>query len=113
MIDVVYKAECGVLSLSLDGHAGAAEFGQDIICAAASMLAYTLAAAVSDADKQGKLRGEPIIALSGGHARIVCVPFPDECDRMRSYYELIVRGYEMLCARYPDNVSLISASERV
>ena len=33
----------GSISLKLSGHAGAANKGQDIICSAASMLAYTVA----------------------------------------------------------------------
>lgn len=110
MIEAVYKCGGGVLSLSLDGHAGAAEFGQDIICAAASMLAYTLAAAVADAED--KMRSTPIISLTSGHARVICAPFPEEYERMRSLYEFTVRGYRLLAEKNPAYVTLISCPER-
>ena len=113
MTEIAYRAESGVLSLTVDGHAGFSEYGRDIVCASVSILAYTLGAAVLDAHSCGLLRSEPIANLSSGRARIVCVPFSEEYGRIRSYYELIVRGYEMLCARYHDNVSLISVPERV
>ena len=106
MIEVVYKREGGVLSLSLDGHAGAAEFGQDIVCAAASMLAYTLAAAVAEAED--KLRNEPVVSLTSGRARVICAPFPEEYERIRSLYEFTVRGYRLLAEKNPAYVTLIS-----
>lgn len=106
MIEVVYKNERGALSLALDGHAGAADFGHDIICAAASMLAYTLAAAVDEAED--KMRSSPIISLTPGHARVICAPFPEEYERIRSLYEFTVRGYRLLAEKNPAYIKLIS-----
>ena len=37
-------------ALTVRGHAGFSRYGSDIVCAAASMLAFTLAAAMEEAD---------------------------------------------------------------
>lgn len=107
MITVVYTERAGVLSLTLDGHAGAGEYGHDIVCASASMLAYTLAAGVAEASESGKLRNDPIITLSPGFARVVCVPFPENDGEVRAMYDLILGGYRLLSSQYPDNVKII------
>lgn len=54
MIKIIYKAdpEGGKLTMRAEGHAGYAPAGQDIVCAAVSVLAQTLANA--DAGKQGR-----------------------------------------------------------
>lgn len=107
MITVVYIERAGSLSLVINGHAGTAEHGHDIVCASASMLAYTLAAGVSEVSECGKLRNDPIITLSPGFARVVCLPFPENEGEVRSMYDLILGGYRLLSSRYPDNVKFI------
>ena len=39
-------------ALTVRGHAGFSRYGSDIVCAAASMLAFTLAAAMEEAGPQ-------------------------------------------------------------
>ena len=55
MIEIVYDRMR--LRLTADGHAGFAEAGQDIVCAAVPMLVYTLAAAVGNMDAAGQAGG--------------------------------------------------------
>ena len=107
MMNVTYKERAGVLSLMLEGHAGAAEYGHDLVCASASILAYTLAAGIANADERGILRTEPILALSPGDARIVCVPFPEAYGEVHAMYELILGGIRLLSSQYPANVKFI------
>lgn len=107
MITVVYIERPGSLSLVINGHAGMAEYGQDIVCASASMLAYTLAAGVAEASESGKLRNDPFITLSPGFARVICLPFPENEGEVRAMYDLILGGYKLLSSQYPDNVKLI------
>ena len=54
MIEIVYDRMR--LRLTADGHAGFAEAGQDIVCAAVTILVYTLAAAVGNMDAAGQAR---------------------------------------------------------
>ncbi len=50
MIKVVIKRDVSgsIKSMNVDGHAGYAEKGQDIICSAVSVTAYTAAGALED-----------------------------------------------------------------
>ncbi len=50
MINVVITRDCSgsIKVLSVNGHAGYAEEGQDIICSAVSVTAYTAAGALED-----------------------------------------------------------------
>lgn len=107
MITVAYIERPGSLSLVIKGHAGTAEHGHDIVCASASMLAYTLAAGVSEASECGKLRCDPFITLSPGFARVCCLPFLENHGEIRAMYDLIFGGYRLLSSQYPDNVKLI------
>jgi uncharacterized protein YsxB (DUF464 family) len=50
MISVTFTESGNKLSLRVEGHAGYAEAGQDIVCAAASILAYTLASIIEKCD---------------------------------------------------------------
>ena len=62
--------ESGTITMKLSGHAGQAEHGNDIVCAAASILAFILCGADKLASKTGKDRIPErtffILSLSGG-----------------------------------------------
>ena len=74
------KSEDGkTLILTLEGHAGQAEVGKDIVCSTASILAYTTAQMVQTMREEGKLKKKPHIRLEEGNAVITCKP-------SRSYY---------------------------
>ena len=64
MIEIVYDRMR--LRLTADGHAGFAEAGQDIVCAAVTILVYTLAAAVGNMDAAGQAieAGVKLLAIS-------------------------------------------------
>ena len=82
MISVTY--EPGIPRLTLTGHAEHAPRGRDIVCAAASILAYTLTAGGAEAEE---LRGGGL-RLTGG----------------RRDLELIAGGYRLLAENYPQNI---------
>ena len=54
------------LVLTLSCHAGASPAGMDTVCAAASMLAYTVAQEVLEMEGKGKLRKKATIKLDQG-----------------------------------------------
>ena len=58
------------IALSVKGHAGQAERGKDIVCAAASILTYTLAQIVIH--YAPCLEGDPTILLENGDTLITC-----------------------------------------
>lgn len=96
------------LILHIEGHAGQAEFGQDIVCASASILAYTVAQVIKTMGEQGKLRKKPVIKLENGDAVITCKPKTAHFAEALHTYSVANVGYQLLAHNYPDFVQLYS-----
>ena len=98
------KREC---SLLVKGHAGQADIGKDIICASASILAYTLAQVVSLMDRHGDLVEPPTLELESGDATIVCRAKDDYlfAELMQDFF-VIKTGYALLKHNYPQFVEI-------
>lgn len=80
--------------LTLDGHAGFAPRGGDIVCAAVSALAYALIGALEQQDNIRELVVRP------GHITVAAVK-EDEAS-----FAVVRCGLEQLAARYPQCVRL-------
>ena len=97
------------LRLNVEGHAGQAEIGQDIVCASASILAYTVAQIVKDVEAHDSMAFvvKPKIKLDSGSATITC-----RCNTDVAYFEVfnalsVARvGYLLLAHNYPQYVEL-------
>ncbi len=101
MIKVVFTPT--EYKLELTGHAGAGMKGTDVVCAAASMLFYTLAESLEQSD--GML-DDHTIREESGNGCISCVPKEEyEGNIVRSYWT-ILNGYQLLAETYPENVVL-------
>jgi uncharacterized protein YsxB (DUF464 family) len=114
MIKVKYtydrdKREC---SLTVKGHAGQADVGHDIICASASILAYTIAQVIKSMEHHGDLIEHPTIELESGDATIVCRANDDYIfsEMMQSFF-VIRTGYALLAHNYPQYVQIITDGE--
>lgn len=89
------------------GHAGQAEQGQDIVCSAASILAYTAAQRVKDIERCGGLESPPNIIMDEGDSLISCVAKDDEAyEEVLSTILVIRTGYTLLAHNYPQYVGL-------
>ena len=99
MIKVAFTEEGNKLSLRLEGHAGYAEHGKDIVCASASILACTLASFVSDVENS-------TIDLTSGDTTIEC---ETSDEAVVNAYLYAKRGYELLAFHYPQYVRLIES----
>ena len=106
MVKVLFKEEDGVLSLTLDGHAGQADIGRDIVCSACSILAYTVAEYVKEAKRKGDLEDMPEIELESGYACITCKPKDDAYHVLYGAYVFAMVGYDLLAKSYPQFVEL-------
>ena len=102
MIQVVYHRNFH--RLTVNGHAGAAEPGHDLVCAAASMLAYTLAANVANMADAGQVR-EPIIRNNEGDTEISCNPRHNLKASVTLVFDSVCVGFELLAHDYPEYVS--------
>ena len=108
MIKIIYKAdpEGGKLTMRAEGHAGYAPAGQDIVCAAVSVLAQTLANKVEAAARSGRLltscvqHGETFVVQS--------LPKPGPNALMvASWFDFVEEGLRALAEEHPDNVELV------
>lgn len=102
MITVVYHRNYH--RLTVKGHAGSGETGHDLVCASASILAYTLAATVGNMQDAGQIR-DVKVDLKSGDAAISCkVPHKFK-SAVTLIFDSICGGFELLAENYPDNIS--------
>ena len=98
MISVHYDRK--KLDLTVQGHAGYAEPGKDIVCAAVSILTSTLAYILNRDSFESCFEPE----LSAFRAMVA-----DEGlkKRYRPYFDFTMEGLRMLQAAYPDNIIIL------
>ena len=106
MIRAKFYTKNESIHMTLKGHAKAAPYGEDLICASATMMAYTVAQAVQFMHEQGKLKKKPKISLREGSAQIVVTP--TEADYAEALHTFWVAqcGIHLLAHNYPQNVQL-------
>ena len=102
MIQVVYLRDYHRVSIT--GHAQSDEKGKDLICASASILAYTLAEYVKKVEEDGKLKC-CLRFLEEGDTIVSCTPYYENKEEITTVFDAICRGYELLARDYPDNIS--------
>jgi uncharacterized protein YsxB (DUF464 family) len=99
------------ITLRLTGHAGMAEKGQDIVCASASILAYTVAQSLQFMYEEGELEEKPLIRLDSGDAVITAIPkYGFYKEALHTFFVAQV-GYHLLAHNYPQYVELHSFGE--
>lgn len=106
MIKVTFTTEGKKLSLRLEGHAGYAEHGKDIVCASASILAYTTAQFVMEAEHNGDLASPSEIRIESGDTIISCEPCEDTWCAVQNMFLFAKMGYALLEQNYPQYVRL-------
>ena len=94
------------LILTVKGHAGQADVGQDIVCASASILAYMVAQVVKTMHDEGKLKKKPNIRLESGDAVITCKPTKQFYAEALHTFSVAQVGYDLLHHNYPQYVQL-------
>ena len=100
------KEDYTYISLLVEGHAGQAEKGQDIVCSAASILAYTVGQALTQMYKQGWLKKKPHINLKEGKGLITCIPKREYFDECLMVFFVAEVGYSLLHSNYPQFVDV-------
>lgn len=101
------KSEDGKsLILTVKGHSGQAETGQDIVCASVSILTYTIAQVVQEMQSKGKLKKKPTIRLDSGDAVVTCKPNKAYYNEAFHAFSVVQAGYHLLHHNYPQFVDL-------
>ncbi len=88
------------------GHAGAGKYGQDIVCAAVSVLMQTLANEVEEAARAGTV-ALGAVAHGDGWMKVEVTPTRESCNMVEAWVELVQDGMDALAESYPENVELV------
>lgn len=99
MIDVLIAKD----GIEVIGHAGAAEPGKDIVCAAVSTVTFMLVNLIDSI--RDKLK-ECEIETKSGYTRVRYVPEEEYEDTLRAQLEVIKIGYAMVAGCYAQFVSV-------
>ena len=106
MLSVEFKADKKSISFSAKGHAGAAPKGFDLICASASMLAYTLGEVMRRMYEESSLHEKADVLLAEGNSHIKARPVEGRYNECMHAFFVIQTGYELLAKSYPKYVKL-------
>ena len=100
------KPSNGSIHMTLRGHAESAPKGEDLICSAATMLAYTVAQAVQFMHESEKLKKKPKIHIVDGEATIIATPTEEAYAETLHIFWVAQCGIHVLAHNYPGNVEL-------
>ena len=111
-VTFTYNRDKRKASLCLKGHAGQADIGRDIVCASASILAYTVAQIVKAMDSHKDLEDAPTISLENGDAIVSCRAKDDYLySEVLHTFFVVQTGYALLAHNYPQYVQIITDGE--
>jgi len=96
----------GSIHMKVKGHSNVAPKGADLVCASATMLAYTVAQAVSFMHEQGQLVEKPRIKIREGKAIVIAKPKEDYLAEVLHTFWVAQCGAHVLACNYPEAVRL-------
>ena len=96
----------GTIHMKVKGHAATAPNGEDLVCASATMLVYTVAQAIAFMHEQGQLEEKPQIKIKEGKAIVVAKPKEDFLAEVLHTFWVAQCGAHVLACNYPEAVSL-------
>lgn len=101
MIQIIYDRQRSLVTI--DGHAGSAEEGHDLVCAGVSAITYTLANAIENMSTAGHVTSRQI-KLGKGNAVIRFTPKKTYTAVIQVIVDAICAGYDLLAEQYPHYV---------
>lgn len=102
MINVVYHRVYN--KVTIEGHALSGDPGHDLVCASASILAYTLANTVENMAAANQCKDKQI-SLEAGNAVITCRPISRFANTVTLLFDTLCSGFALLAHNYPENIS--------
>ena len=110
MITVKYGQDSNGIWMKIDGHAGKAPRGKDLVCAAASALTMTLDQALED--RQDLIFEDYEHMVQPGSAYFAVTPTVAGWDIIYHVFDTIFGGFRVLCACEPKFVQIFRAEGR-
>ena len=92
--------------VSVEGHAGYSEKGEDVVCAAASVLAFTLYRAISLLDEEGEVSLFSH-SISKGDAEFDFTVKERALEKAQAVVDSIMEGYLLLEDNFPECVRVV------
>lgn len=102
MIRAVYNRPAHRLTVT--GHSGEGGDEHSLLCAAATTLTYTLAAALIDLCAAGQISA-PDARLRPGDACLHCHSSYSSRGAVLLTFDTVARGFALLASRYPDGMA--------
>lgn len=106
MVTVEYTQDGRSFCLQVSGHARSAPKGEDLVCCAASTLAYTGAQSALDLYTNGYLKQLPETQMVSGSALVAATATEEGLERTQQMFSTIVAGYALLARQYPEFIEL-------
>ena len=104
-MQIDFRQERGQIQIRIQGHAGYAPAGEDIVCAATSMLGALLEETLLRENTQGGLRSLSV-QKSSGVLELDFSPTLSGWSRLSPVLEAVEHGFRLLADQYPSYVSL-------
>ena len=98
--------DAGRLSMRVSGHAGHGPRGFDVICAGASVLAYTAAQCLDLMAQEDKLEAGPVLSIRDGRMSVSVIPKAEHHNEALHVLWQAEVGFTLLCRSYPENVKV-------
>ncbi|MBR2987135.1 MAG: ribosomal-processing cysteine protease Prp [Clostridia bacterium] len=91
-----------IIEFTAKGHAGTAKHGEDLVCACASILAYTLIDNLMSLSGRQK---EAVVSIEPGDTKAI-IPLDAEYSVGKIIAHAIEKGYRLLASQYPQAVAI-------
>ena len=101
MTTVRYDRDAEMPGMLIAGHAGSAPYGQDLVCAACSILGYTLINSIAEIPEY---MGSFYVDDTHGVIHVEARPEEEHRELCLHTFDVIYTGFEILAAKYPENV---------
>ena len=108
MICIEMSQKSGVYTLKTQGHAEYAEPGKDIVCAAVSILVFTLIESIDERD----LSERSVIEQESGKVLVSVKPKQSTEVKIRAVFEVIKNGFLLLEKNYKKNIIFLCVGVR-
>lgn len=106
MINIQIEENKGRISVVATGHAEDGGKINPIVCAAHSMLAFTLGECILSLSSEGKTTGAPKVFIDDGTAVIKVKPKPEFYDEVLFCVWFYANGINLLLRKYPQYIKV-------
>ena len=109
MLYVYYRRE-ETLLVKLMGHANSGPFGDELVCAAASILTHTVFRYLNGLKKEENAKIVDFNILSGA-VELLYTPREEEWEEVAKVVDIICNGFAILAANFPENIEYLKTGK--